>query len=371
MNEFYRSYNANTHRGAYTIAEEATDALETTRRNVARFINSDSPSGVVFTKNVTESINLVARSWGGANLGPQDTVLITEMEHHGNIVPWHIMAAEKGFKLRWIPLDENGRLDLSNLEQLLDGVKLVSISAASNVLGTVNPIRRLADAAHAVDALILADAAQYVPHLQTDVQSSGVDFLCFTGHKMCGPTGVGVLWGRSELLEEMTPFLGGGNMILDVTKNGYLPNELPYKFEAGTLPIAEIIGLGAAVEYLTKTGMQQIKAHEEQLTAYALHALKERCGDDIVIHGPQTPDERIGVLSIAYNNIHPHDLAQVLNEYGVCVRAGHHCAKPLMRVLGVNATTRVSLYLYNDTSDVDTLIEALHAARDLFTPSAN
>lgn len=371
MNEFYCSYNANTHRGAYTIAEEATDALETTRRNVARFINSDSPSEVVFTKNVTESINLVARSWGGANLGPQDTVLITEMEHHGNIVPWHIMAAEKGFKLRWIPLNEDGRLDLSNLDQLLDGVKLVSISAASNVLGTINPVRQLADAAHAVDALILVDAAQYVPHLQVDVQSWDVDFLCFTGHKMCGPTGVGVLWGRSELLEEMTPFLGGGNMILDVTKNGYLPNELPYKFEAGTLPIAEIIGLGAAVEYLTKTGMQQIKAHEEQLTAYALHTLKEHCGDDIVIHGPQTPDDRIGVLSIAYGDIHPHDLAQVLNEYGVCVRAGHHCAKPLMRVLGVNATTRASLYLYNDMSDIDTLIEGLHAARDLFIPSTS
>lgn len=366
MDDFYASYNANAHRGAYEIAAEATEAVEAARAAVARFVNAGSAAEIVFTKNATESVNLVARSWGGAALGPGDAVLVTEMEHHSNIVPWHIMAAEKGFELRWIPVDGTGRLDLSQLDRLLDGARLVSVTAASNVLGTVNPVRRIADAAHAAGALILVDAAQHAPHLSTDVQALGADFCCFTGHKMCGPTGVGVLWARTELLEGMPPFLGGGSMILDVRKDGFLPNDIPLKFEAGTLPIAEIIGLGAAVEYLEGLGMDEVQQHEAALTAYALSVLDERCGDDIEVHGPGDPADRIGVLSIAYRDIHPHDLAQVLDQHGVCVRAGHHCAKPLMRVLGVAATTRASLYVYNDTSDVDALADALASAGSLF-----
>ena len=366
MADFYTFCNANVHRAAYEIAAEATEAVESARRTTARFVNAGSAEEIVFTKNVTESINLVARSWGGASLGPEDAVLLTEVEHHANIVPWHIMAAEKGFELRWIPVGEDGRLDLSNLDRLLDGVKLLSATAASNVLGTVNPIRQLADAAHAAGALILVDAAQHVPHLPADVQDWGIDFCCFTGHKMCGPTGVGVLWARAELLDAMPPFLGGGNMILDVRKDGFLPNEVPLKFEAGTLPIAEIVGLGAAIKYLERIGMDAVWEHEKRLTAYAFGKLRERCGDDLDIHGPENPDDRIGVLSMSYRDVHPHDLAQVLDQYGVCVRAGHHCAKPLMRKLGVAATTRASLYIYNDTSDVDALADALIAAGDMF-----
>lgn len=367
MAEFYATFNANVHRGAYEIAAQATEAMESARRKVARFVNAASPREIVFTKNVTESINLVARSWGGANLGPGDAVLITDMEHHANIVPWQIMAAERGFELRWIPLTPDGRLDLEDLDRLLDGVKLVSCTAMSNVLGTLNPIRRLADAAHGAGALMLVDAAQYVPHLPTDVQALGADFLGFTGHKMCGPTGIGALWARAELLEAMPPFLGGGEMILDVRKDGFLANEIPHKFEAGTPPIAEIVGLGAAVDYLSGLGMDRVREHEVSLTAYALRTLAERHGDDLVVHGPSEPAARGGVLSLAYRDVHPHDVSQVLDQHGVCVRAGHHCAKPLMRELGVAATARASLYIYNDESDIDTLADALAEAGELFS----
>ena len=366
MSHYYAFYNANVHRGAYEIAAQATEAMEASRRAVAGFVNAGSPAEIVFTKNVTEAINLVARSWGGANLGSGDAVLITEMEHHANIVPWHILSAERDFELRWLPVGPDGHLDLSDLDRLLDGAKLVSVTAMSNVLGTLNPIRRLADAAHGAGALMLVDAAQYVPHLPADVQALGADFCGFTGHKMCGPTGVGVLWARAELLEAMPPFLGGGEMILDVRKDGFLPNEIPHKFEAGTPPIAEIVGLGAAVEYLSGVGMERIRSHEASLTAYALRTLEERFGDDITVHGPSEPAERGGVLSMSFRDIHPHDLSQVLDQHGVCVRAGHHCAKPLMRSLGTAATARASLYLYNDTSDVDALADGLAAAGDLF-----
>ena len=366
MNDYYETINANVHRGAYEIAAAATDAMESARAAVARFVNAPSVDEIVFTKNVTEAINLVARSWGGANLGAGDAVVITEMEHHANIVPWHIMAAEKGFELRWISVDADGQLDLSNLDRLLDGAKLLGVSAMSNVLGTLNPVRRLADAAHDAGALVLVDAAQYVPHLPTDVQALGADFLGFTGHKMCGPTGIGVLWARAELLEAMPPFLGGGEMILDVRKDGFVPNRIPHKFEAGTPPIAEIVGLGAAVGFLEGLGMEQVREHEVSLTAYALRTLHERYGGDLAVHGPAEPTCRGGVLSMSFRDIHPHDLSQVLDDRGVCVRAGHHCAKPLMRHLGVAATTRASLYVYNDTSDVDALAEALGAAGDFF-----
>jgi len=363
---YYEEINANVHRGAYHIAERATTAMEDARRAVQRFIGAPSEREVLFTKNATESINLVAHSWGRNNLVDGDVVLITELEHHANIVPWHQLSAERGIELRWIPLTDDGRLDLTGLDRLLDGVKLVGVSAVSNVLGTITPVRQLADAAHAVGALCLVDACQSVPHLPTDVVELGADFLAFSGHKMCGPTGVGVLWSRAELLEAMPPFLGGGEMILNVTRDGFVPNELPWKFEAGTPPIAEIVGLGAAVGYLEGLGMEAVRAHEVSLTDYALRTLGDRFGENLVIHGPTDLEQRSGVLSMCYRDVHPHDVSQVLDEYGVCVRAGHHCCKPLMEVLGVAATARASLYIYNDESDIDRLADGLAAVDELF-----
>ena len=366
MNSYYRTINANVHRGAYEIAAQATEAMEMSRGQIAKFIGANSANEVVFTKNATESFNLVARSWGGQNLSEGDAVLITDMEHHANIVPWQILGAERGFEIRWIPLTSDGHLDLDQLDQLLDGVKMVSVTAMSNVLGTLNPVREIADRAHEVGALVTVDASQYVPHLPTNVNDLGADLMCFTGHKMCGPTGSGVLWGREEILDSMPPFLGGGEMILDVRRDGFTPNELPHKFEAGTPPIAEIIGLGAAVSFLESLGMAEIRQHEIQLTEYALNALGERYGDELTIHGPKDASQRGGVLSIQYRDVHPHDLSQVLDQRGICVRAGHHCAKPLMRELGVGATARASLYLYNDESDIDALVDSLEPAGEMF-----
>lgn len=366
MNHYYRTINANVHRGAYEIAAQATEAMEQARAKLATFIGASSANEIVFTKNATESFNLIARSWGGQNLGPNDVVLISDMEHHANIVPWQILSAEKGFEVRWIPLTPDGHLDLSQLDRLLNGVKMVSVTAMSNVLGTLNPIREIADKAHSVGALMAVDGSQYVPHLPTDVVELGADLLCFTGHKMCGPTGIGVLWGRAELLDAMPPFLGGGEMILDVRRDGFTPNELPHKFEAGTPPIAEIIGLGAAVDFLDSLGMSEVRQHELDLTDYALRVLNDRYGEEITIHGPSNASERGGVLSIQYRDVHPHDLSQVLDQRGICVRAGHHCAKPLMRELGVGATARASLYVYNDQADIDALAESLAPAGELF-----
>jgi cysteine desulfurase/selenocysteine lyase len=329
-------------------------------------VGASAAEEIVFAKNATESINLVAHSWGRSNLSEGDVVLLTTLEHHANIVPWHQLAAERGVVIRWIPLDDDGRLDLTDLDHLLDGVRLVAVSAASNVLGTLPPIRRIADAAHAVGALCLVDASQWVPHYPTDVADWDCDFMAFTGHKMCGPTGIGLLWGRRELLDAMPPFLGGGSMIQNVTFEGFTPADVPTRFEAGTQPIAEIVGLHAAVDYLEAIGMEAVRQHELDLTAYALRTLMERFGDDLAIHGPHDLENRGGILSLAYRDIHPHDLSQVLDQHGVCVRAGHHCAKPLMKVLGVNATARASLYLYNDESDVDALADGLAAAGDFF-----
>lgn len=366
MNSYYKTINANVHRGAYEIAAKATDAMEDARAQTASFIGANSPNEVIFTKNATEAFNLLARSWGGANLGEGDVVLISDMEHHANIVPWQILSAEKGFELRWIPLTQEGCLDLSDLDNLLDGVKLVSVTAMSNVLGTLNPIAQIGERAHAAGALMAVDGSQYVPHLPSDVAELNADFMCFTGHKMCGPTGIGVLWGRTELLDAMPPFLGGGEMILDVRRDGFTANELPHKFEAGTPPIAEIIGLGAAIKFLNSIGMTNIRNHEIELTNYALSTLTARYGDDIVIHGPKDASNRGGVMSIEYRGVHPHDLSQVLDQRGICVRAGHHCAKPLMRELGVGATARASIYLYNDESDIDALADALEPAGEMF-----
>lgn len=367
MDRYYETTHANVHRAAYTLAEEATNALEHARSAVARFIASPSADQVVFTKNATESINLVARSWGAANLSEGDVVVLSQLEHHANIVPWQQLATERGLELRWIPMGSDGLLDLSGLDALLDGASMLSITAMSNVVGTMPPVRELADRAHAAGALVCVDACQYVPHVATDVTELGADFLAFSGHKMCGPTGVGVLWGRAELLESMPPFLGGGGMILDVREDGFIAADVPHKFEAGTPPIAEAVGLGAAVEYLEALGMDLVRDHEVQLNRYALSTLAERFGDKLTIHGSTDPELRGGVMSFAFGDLHPHDLSQVLDQHGVCVRPGHHCAKPLMRVLGVGATARASWYLYNDEADIDALGDALEAAGDFFT----
>ncbi|NDH84055.1 MAG: SufS family cysteine desulfurase [Acidimicrobiia bacterium] len=370
MNDYYETTNANVHRGSYDLAVRATEALEGARAKVARFINAPATNEVVFTKNATEAFNLLARSWGAANLGPGDAVVISEMEHHANIVPWHMLSDEKGFELRWIPVTPDGHLDLGDLDTLLKGAKLVSVTAMSNVLGTLNDIPRLAEAAHGAGALLAVDGSQYVPHVPTDVQAMGADFLIFTGHKMLGPMGIGVLWARADLLEAMPPFLGGGEMILNVTKDGFTTTEIPWKFEAGTPMVAEAVGLGAAIDYLDNLGMDNVRAHEIELTDYALRTLNERYGDKIVIHGPQVASERGGVLSFVYGEpdmrVHPHDIAQVLDQAGVCVRAGHHCAKPLLQTMNVPATSRASVYVYNDESDIDALAEALEASSDIF-----
>ena len=366
MTTYYSMHNANVHRGSYQLANEATAALEGARDKVAAFINAPSRSEVIFAKNATEALNLVAQAWGRANLASGDAVVITEMEHHANIVPWQMLAAERGIELRWIPIDEAGHLVLDDLDRLLDGAKMLSFTAMSNVLGTLTPVRQLVDAGHAAGATVMLDASQYTPHLPTDVASFGADFVAFTGHKMLGPMGIGVLWGRTEALEAMPPFLGGGEMILHVTKEGFSCNEIPWKFEAGTPMVGEAVGLGAAVDYLTDLGMDAVREHEVALTSYALRALTERYGDEISIHGPSEPAERGGVLSFTYRDIHPHDISQVLDQHNICVRAGHHCAKPLMQVLGVGATSRASLYVYNDESDIDALVDRLAEAGDIF-----
>ncbi|MGH9281680.1 MAG: SufS family cysteine desulfurase [Acidimicrobiales bacterium] len=367
MERYYETTHANVHRGVYAIAEEATRLMEEARSKLARFVGAASPREIVFAKNGTEGINLVAHSWGRANLRPGDAVLLTEIEHHANLVPWLILKDQLGIELRYLPLGEGGHLDLTDLDRLVDGVRLVAITAMSNVLGTLPPVRRVADAARAAGAVVVVDGAQYVPHLATSVTDLGADFLAFTGHKMLGPTGIGVLWGRAELLDAMPPFLGGGEMIRDVRLDGFTPNELPWKFEAGTPPIAESVGLGAAVDYLEDLGMEAVRAHEVSLTAYALRTLTARHGDDILIYGPSEPAQRGGVVSFTFRDVHPHDISQVLDQAGVCVRAGHHCAKPLMRRLGVGATARASLYVYNDEADVDALADALDATSDLFS----
>jgi cysteine desulfurase / selenocysteine lyase len=367
MSRFMETSYAPTNRSAYQLAVESTDAFESARTKVRKFINGRRDHEVIFTKNATEALNLVIMSWGRANLRAGDAVVLSHMEHHANIVPWHMLVAERGIELRWIPLTADGQLDLTNLAQLLDGAKALSVTSMSNVLGTINPVRLLTDAAHAAGAIAIIDGCQSVPHAITDVQAMGADFLAFSSHKLCGPTGIGMLWGREELLDAMPPFLGGGNMIADVRLDGFTTAPLPAKFEAGTPPIIEAVGLGAAIDYLNDIGMANIRRHEMELTEYTMSMLKSRFGDDITIHGPTNVEMRGATFSFAFRDIHPHDLSQVLDQSNVCVRAGHHCAKPLMRVLGAAATARASLYLYNDTSDADALADALDGASDIFS----
>ncbi len=366
MTRFTETSYAPINRSAYRLAAEATDAFEAARSKVARFVNARHADEIVFTKNATEALNIVAQAWGRAHLDRGDVVVLTHLEHHANVVPWHILAAERGIELRWIPLTADGQLDLTTLPQLLDGAKVLSFAAMSNVLGTLTPVAELCTAAHDAGALAVVDACQYVPHNATDVQAWGADFAAFSSHKMCGPSGIGALWGRAELLDATPPFLGGGNMIADVRLDGFTPAPVPAKFEAGTPPITEAIGFGAAVDFMSDLGMDAVRAHEIELTAYALDTLKARYGDDITIHGPTDLAVRGGVLSFAFRDLHPHDVSQVLDQHNVCIRAGHHCAKPLMRLLGAAATARASFYIYNDRDDVDALADALAGASDIF-----
>ncbi len=362
--DFYRLHNANAHRGIYTLAEEATELFEGARTTIAGFLGAPSPSTIVFTRGTTESINLVAHGWGRKFLGPGDEVLLTEMEHHSNIVPWQFTAEATGAALRYIPLTDDGLLDLSDLGSLLtERTKILAVTGMSNALGTFPPLRELIDAAHAVGAIVLVDGAQFVPHHAVDVVDLGCDFLTFSGHKMLGPTASGGLYGRADLLDAMDPFLGGGEMILEVFPDHSTFKEPPYKFEAGTMNLAQQVGLGEAVRYLEGVGMDAIRRHEEELTAYAIDGLLE-AGARII--GPKDVAVRGGEISFWYRDVHPHDIATILSEEGVAVRAGHHCAQLVMRRFEVPATTRASLYLYNTKEDVDALLDGLERAGAIF-----
>lgn len=364
MDDYYRQSNANIHRGIHVLAEEATAQYEHARRLVADFIHAPAANQVIFTRNTTESINLVAYSWGRSNLNPGDVVILTEMEHHSNLVPWQALAAERNLRLEFIPVKDDGLLDLSEYERLL-GLKprLVAFTHMSNVLGTINPAQDMIHLAHEAGAIALLDGAQSVPHFSVDVQSLEVDFLAFSAHKMCGPTGIGVLYGRKEILKSMPPFLGGGDMIKRVHLRSFTPAELPHKFEAGTPAIAEAIGFGTAVEYLTSVGMAAIAAHEREITAYALDRLAEVPG--VKVYGPSA-DFKGGVISFTLKDVHPHDISQVLDTQGIAIRAGHHCAMPLHERFNLPATARASFYLYNTPDEVDQLVEALYKVKKVF-----
>ncbi|MCO5195095.1 MAG: cysteine desulfurase [Anaerolineae bacterium] len=364
MNAFYRSYNSNVHRGIHRLSEDATTGYETARRKVQAFINAESAESIVYTRNTTEAINLVAYSWARTQLQPGDELLITAMEHHANIVPWQLISDMTGATLRHVPFRSDGTLDMAKLPELLsDKTKLFAFTAVSNVFGTINLVRELVDAAHAVGALALVDAAQAVPHMPVDVQAWDCDFMAFSAHKMCGPTGIGILYGKGELLESMPPFMGGGDMIRRVGLDKSTWADLPHKFEAGTPAIAEAIGLGAAVDYLTGLGMENVHAHEQFIVNYAVEALSDVPG--LTILGPGA-SQRAGVAAFTLNGAHPHDIAQLLDEDGIAVRAGHHCAMPLHQICGINATARASFYVHTTTEEVDKLVAGLHRVRRVF-----
>lgn len=365
LEDYYRRYNANVHRGVYTLSEEATLAYEEARETIAAFIGAKYAQEVIFTRNTTEAINLVAYAWGGANLKAGDHILLSMMEHHSNIVPWQMLAQRTGAVLDYLPIDSEGRLQLDQLERLLtEQTKLVAITHQSNVLGTLNPVAEIAQRAHAVGAKILLDGAQSVPHMSVNVQQLGIDFLAFSGHKMCGPTGIGVLWGRRELLEAMPPFLGGGSMIEIVELEASSYADIPARFEAGTPAIGEAIGLAEAVRFLNEVGMQAIHEHEQLLTGYLLERLSEI--DGLTMYGPRDLNERGGAVAFTLDGVHPHDVAAILDGEGVAVRAGHHCAQPLHRLLDIPASVRASVYLYNTSADIDQLVLGLERAKRLF-----
>ncbi len=364
MVRFYETENANVHRGVYELAERATVAYESARDAVARFIKAPSSRNIVFTRGATESINLVRYSWARANVHEGDEILVTELEHHSNLIPWQLLCQETGATLRHLPITDDHHLDLDRLDEFITPrTKLVAVTLMSNVLGSIIPVRRISDAAHAVGAVMMIDAAQAAPHISFDVTELDADFLAISAHKMLGPTGAGALYGRMELLEEMPPFLGGGEMIREVWADRATWNEVPYKFEAGTPNIAQVVGMGAAIEYLEALGMDEVHKHEMEITAYALERLLEA---GAVVYGPTDVQERGGVVSFNVPEVHPHDLATIVDQEGICVRAGHHCAQPLMRRLDVPATARASFYVYNDRDDVDALVGALDQAKGWF-----
>ena len=365
LDDYYRRYNANVHRGVHKLSEEATAAYEQARIKIRKFINADSKREIIYTRGTTESINLVANTWGRANLKPGDVVVSTQMEHHSNIVPWQILEAEKGFTIKYIPVLDDGTLDLEAYAAFLaeGNVKLVTVMQVSNVLGTINPVQAMAKQAHDAGALIQIDGAQSIPHMAVDVRALDADFFAFSGHKMLGPTGIGVLYGKRDLLEAMPPWMGGGDMISTVKLSGSTWNDLPYKFEAGTPAIAEAIGLGYAVDYLSEIGMDKIHAHEQEITAYALDRLAEVPG--VTVYGPEA-EKKGAVAAFTVQGVHAHDVAQILDADGIAVRAGHHCAMPLHDRFGIAATARASFYLYNTTSEVDALIEALYKVKKTF-----
>ena len=364
MDAYYQANNANIHRGIHVLAEEATAAYEFARERVAHFIGAGSPKEIIYTRNTTESINLVAQSWGRANLHPGDLVILTEMEHHSNLVPWQILASQLDLRLEFISVTEEGLLDLDSYRQWLSqSPKLVCFTQMSNVLGTITPAREIIALAHQAGAVTLVDAAQSVPHFPVNVRELDADFLAFSAHKMCGPTGIGILYGKEKLLEAMPPFLGGGDMIKRVKLRSFATNDLPHKFEAGTPAIAEAIGLGAAVDYLNEIGMDAIALHEHALTEYALERLEEIPG--VWVFGPSA-DQKGGVASFTLEGVHPHDVSQILDQYGVAVRAGHHCAMPLHEKFGLPATARASFYLYNTTEEIDKLVEGIYEVKRIF-----
>lgn len=363
--DYYERYNANIHRAVHALGEEATAAYESARERVARFINAPSPECIVFTRNATESINLVAYAWGRANVEAGSEVLVTLLEHHSNIVPWQRLAAERGASVRYVGVTDRQTLDLAEFDRLLnERTRLLAVTHVSNAVGTINPVEELIAKAHRNGTTVLVDGAQSAPHMPVDVQALDCDFFAFSGHKMLAPTGVGVLYGRRELLEEMEPFLGGGEMIKKVTTEGTTWNDVPWKYEAGTPSIGDVIGLGAAIDYLNGLGMENVRAHEIEITEYALRRLRQL--EQVTIYGPASAAKRGGVVSFNYPDIHPHDVGTVLDRQGVAVRAGHHCAQPLMRSLGISGTARASFYVYNTLEEVDALIEGLAEAKAFF-----
>jgi cysteine desulfurase/selenocysteine lyase len=363
---YYANYNSNIHRAVYQLAEEATLEYEKTREKITKFINARSTDEIVFTRNATEAINLVSHSWGHENLRKGEKVVISEIEHHSNIVPWQILTQGKGAKLEYIGVDDGGYLDIETYERLLQShkVKLVSLSHVSNVLGTIVPIDEVIKMAHRMDIPVLVDGAQSVPHMSVNVQEMDCDFMAFSAHKMLGPTGVGVLYAKKEILDEMPPFIGGGDMIKEVHKHETIYNELPYKFEGGTPNIAGVIGFGAAVDYLTKIGMDKVREHEIDVTNYTINAITGIKG--VTLYGPHNASHRGGVVSFNISDIHPHDLATIMNEHGIAIRSGHHCAQVLMKRLDVAATSRASFYIYNTKEEVDTFINVLEEAKRVF-----
>lgn len=362
---YYETINANVHRGIHTLSDEATDAYEQARLKAARFIRARNARSVVFVRNTSEALNLVADAWARRNLQPGDEILLSRMEHHSNLIPWQMVARDTGAKLRFISLNMDGTMNLSNLDELInERTRLVSVSHMSNVLGTVNPVRQLADAAHARGALMVVDGAQSVPHMPVDVGELDCDFLAFSGHKMLAPTGIGVLYGRESILDAMEPYQGGGNMIREVSCETATWNEIPYKFEAGTPNVEGAVGLGAAIDYLNALGMERVRQHEVELTDHALRRFDEL--EDVLVFGPRDTAIRGGVISFNFLDVHAHDVGTVLDQEGVAIRAGHHCCQPLMRWLDVAATARASFYVYNTPEEVDTLIGALRKAKEMF-----